>query len=123
MRSHYCGHVDRRLIGQEVVVAGWVHRRRDHGGVIFIDLYVRERRDQSRGIVRSRNGDGDDGRGGSPVTVSNEVHERVGRQRAGGERFKLSVRVVIASVLNVSFAKYNISSTGASLVNNVVFLA
>ena len=42
MRSHYCGHVSRALIGQEVVVAGWVHRRRDHGGVIFIDLRDRE---------------------------------------------------------------------------------
>jgi aspartyl-tRNA synthetase len=42
MRSHYCGHVNRTLIGREVVVAGWVHRRRDHGGVIFIDLRDRE---------------------------------------------------------------------------------
>src|SRR5690554_806860 len=42
MRSHYCGQVDERLIGQEVSVAGWVHRRRDHGGVIFVDLRDRE---------------------------------------------------------------------------------
>jgi aspartyl-tRNA synthetase len=42
VRSHYCGHVNRALIGREVVVAGWVHRRRDHGGVIFIDLRDRE---------------------------------------------------------------------------------
>ncbi|HEU4627298.1 MAG TPA: aspartate--tRNA ligase [Steroidobacteraceae bacterium] len=42
MRSHYCGHVDEKLTGQEVTVAGWVHRRRDHGGVIFIDLRDRE---------------------------------------------------------------------------------
>jgi aspartyl-tRNA synthetase len=38
MRSHYCGQVNEQLIGQVVTVAGWVHRRRDHGGVIFVDL-------------------------------------------------------------------------------------
>jgi len=38
MRSHYSGQVDRSLIGQTVTAAGWVHRRRDHGGVIFVDL-------------------------------------------------------------------------------------
>ena len=38
MRTHYCGLVDQNLDGQTVTVCGWVHRRRDHGGVIFIDL-------------------------------------------------------------------------------------
>ena len=38
MRSHYCGQVNESLLDQEVHVAGWVHRRRDHGGVIFVDL-------------------------------------------------------------------------------------
>ncbi len=38
MRSHYCGQINRSLIGETVSVAGWVHGRRDHGGVIFIDL-------------------------------------------------------------------------------------
>ncbi|RPJ49050.1 MAG: aspartate--tRNA ligase [Betaproteobacteria bacterium] len=42
MRSHYCGLVDRKLLGQTVNLCGWVHRRRDHGGVIFIDLRDRE---------------------------------------------------------------------------------
>src|SRR5579871_6270802 len=42
MRSHYCGQVDSQLIGTSVQVAGWVHRRRDHGGVIFVDLRDRE---------------------------------------------------------------------------------
>ncbi|MEX1200441.1 MAG: aspartate--tRNA ligase [Methylophaga sp.] len=42
MRSHYCGEVNETLAGQTVTVAGWMHRRRDHGGVIFIDLRDRE---------------------------------------------------------------------------------
>ena len=42
MRTHYCGQVTEALLGQEVVLCGWVHRRRDHGGVIFIDLRDRE---------------------------------------------------------------------------------
>jgi aspartyl-tRNA synthetase len=42
MRSHYCGQVNEALLGQEVSVAGWVHRRRDHGGVIFVDIRDRE---------------------------------------------------------------------------------
>ena len=42
MRSHYCGQVDESLIGEQISVCGWVHRRRDHGGVIFVDLRDRE---------------------------------------------------------------------------------
>ncbi len=42
MRSHYCGQIDETLTGTEVSIAGWVHRRRDHGGVIFVDLRDRE---------------------------------------------------------------------------------
>ena len=41
-RTDYCGRIDRRYLGNDVTVMGWVHRRRDHGGVIFIDLRDRE---------------------------------------------------------------------------------
>ncbi len=42
MRSHYCGQVTEALTGQTVSLCGWVNRRRDHGGVIFVDLRDRE---------------------------------------------------------------------------------
>jgi aspartyl-tRNA synthetase len=38
MRTHYCGEVTEKFIGETVEICGWVNRRRDHGGVIFIDL-------------------------------------------------------------------------------------
>lgn len=42
MRSHYCGEVTEQLLEQSVTVSGWVNKRRDHGGVIFIDCRDRE---------------------------------------------------------------------------------
>ncbi|OUD14175.1 aspartate--tRNA ligase [Thioflexithrix psekupsensis] len=42
MRSHYCGQLNESLVGMTVTVCGWVQRRRDHGGVIFIDLRDRD---------------------------------------------------------------------------------
>ncbi len=42
MRTHYCGTLTEEHLGQEVIVSGWVNRRRDHGGVIFLDMRDRE---------------------------------------------------------------------------------
>ena len=65
-RSHLCGAFDKTLVGQEVVVTGWVHRRRDHGGVIFVDL--RDRSGLVQIVFR-------------PET-SPEAHERAGALRS-----------------------------------------
>jgi len=42
MRTHYCGELNANQIDQEVTITGWVHRRRDHGGVIFLDMRDRD---------------------------------------------------------------------------------
>ena len=42
MRTNYCGLIDAKYLDQTVTLYGWVHRRRDHGGVIFVDLRDRE---------------------------------------------------------------------------------
>ena len=42
MRSHFCGELNESNVDEDVVLCGWVHRRRDHGGVIFLDLRDRE---------------------------------------------------------------------------------
>ncbi|MFQ3787443.1 aspartate--tRNA ligase [Halomonas sp. A29] len=42
MRSHYCGQLNETMVDQTVTLCGWVHRRRDHGGVIFLDMRDRD---------------------------------------------------------------------------------
>ena len=38
MKSHYCGEITSSNLKEEVTICGWIHRRRDHGGVIFLDI-------------------------------------------------------------------------------------
>ena len=38
MRSHYCGEVTSKDLNSDISICGWVHRRRDHGGIIFLDI-------------------------------------------------------------------------------------
>jgi aspartyl-tRNA synthetase len=75
-RTHACGEVTRELVGSEVVLAGWVQTRRDHGGVIFVDLRG------ERGVVQVV----------FRPDVSPECHERAGELRA---EYVLAVRGVV----------------------------
>ena len=38
MKSHYCGEITSKNLKEDVTICGWIHRRRDHGGVIFLDV-------------------------------------------------------------------------------------
>ncbi len=105
MRSHYCGTLNADLIDQDVELAGWVHRRRDHGGVIFIDLRDRE------GVAQIVCHPDDAAVFGAAEAVRSEyvlrVRGRVRRRPAGTENPRLptgAVEVVAASleVLNAA---------------------
>ncbi|MCL4520437.1 MAG: OB-fold nucleic acid binding domain-containing protein, partial [Firmicutes bacterium] len=54
-RTHYANQIDKGLENQEVEIAGWVHRRRDHGGIIFLDL--RDRTGLVQVVVEPTQGD------------------------------------------------------------------
>ena len=89
MRSEYCGLVTEALLGQTVTLCGWVNRRRDHGGVIFIDLRDREGyvqvvcdpdraemfkvAEDVRGVLRARRGPGARARPPAPPTTSSKA--------------------------------------------------
>ena len=55
MRTHLCAELDSSSVGQAVGLYGWVHRRRDHGGVIFLDL--RDRSGRVQIVIDPENGD------------------------------------------------------------------
>ncbi|MFQ5415647.1 MAG: aspartate--tRNA ligase [Myxococcota bacterium] len=76
-RTHAAGDVLRSLVGTEVVLAGWVHRRRDHGGVIFVDL--RDRGESVQVVFKPE--------------VSADTHERAGELRS---EYVILVRGVVA---------------------------
>ena len=105
MRSEYCGLISRQHLNQTITVYGWVHRRRDHGGVIFIDLRDRE------GLVQVVCNPGNADMFKVASTVRNEyclritgvVTERVGNTvNANLKSGKIEVVASAVEVLNAS---------------------
>lgn len=104
-RTHYCGQVDAKEIGENVILAGWLHRRRDHGGLIFIDLRDRE------GIVqividpkeKLAYETGKEVRGEYVLLVSGKVVARPqGTENAHLKSGKIEVHVTQLEILNPS---------------------
>jgi aspartyl-tRNA synthetase len=104
-RTHYCGQVDEKEIGENVVLTGWLHRRRDHGGLIFIDLRDRE------GIVqividpkeKSAYETGKEVRGEYVLSVSGRVVGRPqGTENTHLKSGKIEVHVTNLEILNHS---------------------
>ncbi len=107
MRSLYCGEVNESLLDQEVTLAGWVNRRRDHGGVIFVDLRDRE------GLVQVVFDPDAEATFATAERVRNEyvlqVRGRVRRRPAGTENPELATGQV--EVLGLELIILNASET------------
>ena len=107
MRSLYCGEVNESLLDQEVTLAGWVNRRRDHGGVIFVDLRDRE------GLVQVVFDPDREATFATAERVRNEyvlqVRGRVRRRPAGTENPELATGQV--EVLGLELTILNASET------------
>ena len=107
LKSHFCGDLRQEHAGQEVTLAGWVHRRRDHGGLIFLDL-----RDSS-GLVQvvvnpqtapAAHASASDARGEYVLQIKGEVAQR----RAGSENPDLAsgdIEVAAREIRTLSAAK------------------
>lgn len=102
-KTDYCGDLRASDEGREVTLAGWVHRRRDHGGLIFIDL-----RD-SRGLVQvvflpedaAAHAAAEEARGEYVVQVRGTVQRRrAGTENANLETGEIEVRATSAAILN-----------------------
>jgi aspartyl-tRNA synthetase len=104
-RTCYCGQVRAEQSGKKITLAGWVHNRRDHGGVIFVDL--RDREGLVQLVFHPERGDlfaqGESLRGEAVIEVSGEVKPRpAGTENPGLPTGAVEVWVETLTVLNVS---------------------
>jgi aspartyl-tRNA synthetase len=101
-RSHNCGAIRREHIGQKVALAGWIHRKRDHGGVLFIDL--RDHFGMTQVVVGPTNphfGRLERLRAESVISIEGEVIERAeGTANAGLATGEVELRVQELQVLS-----------------------
>ena len=92
LRSHACGELRAEHIGQEVRLAGWVHARRDHGGVYFFDL--RDRTGLAQVVVRPQEAEAFKTAGGLGSEFVVAIRGVVGRRPAGSENPKIPTGAV-----------------------------